>query len=90
VIVFNDVRSPSTFAVVGSYSADVVQHSLLTLDLPSNVYSVVVNGAPLVTARPIPPHINNATIHQFGFDSNEALGESRGNAGLVGARRLRR
>ena len=79
VIVFNDTPSPSTFDTVGSFDADVVQHSMLTLNLPANTYSVVINGTPLVTNRAIPPHINNATIHQFGFDSNEEMLTAQGN-----------
>jgi hypothetical protein len=79
VVVFNDVPSLSTFELIGTYAPDTVQHAQLTLDLPANSYSVFLNGTPLLVGRAIPPHINNATIHQFGFDSNEAMPSAQGN-----------
>jgi hypothetical protein len=79
VVVFNGIPSPATVETIGSWVAGTTYHAHLILDQPGNTYSVLLNGMPLVTGRAIPPHINASTIHQFGFDSNEAMPTSQGN-----------
>lgn len=81
VVVFNDHPSPLTVDVVGAWVAGTTYRTRLILDQPANTYSVLLNGVPLplVTGRDIPVHINRTTIHQFGFDSNEAMPTAQGN-----------
>lgn len=79
IVVFTDNPSPTTFDVIGAWVAGTTYRTRLILDQPSNTYSVILNGVPLLIGRAIPPHINSSTIHQFGFDSNEAMPTSQGN-----------
>jgi hypothetical protein len=83
LIVFSGQPSPETVVEIRTYLAGVTYHSRLALDLMSDTYSVWLDGAPLLLGQPIPPHINSASIHQFGFDSNEHLESSAGNVFLL-------
>ena len=79
VIVFSGQPAPDTVVPIGTYSAGVTYHARLALNLLTDTYSVWLDGSPLLLGQPIPAHINSASIHQFGFDSNEHLESSEGN-----------
>ncbi|MEO5742650.1 MAG: PEP-CTERM sorting domain-containing protein [Vicinamibacterales bacterium] len=83
VIVFSGQPSPETIEEIGTYLAGVNYHASLALDLASDTYSVWLDGSPLLLGQPIPAHINNTSIHQFGFDSTEHMGSSEGNVFLL-------
>jgi hypothetical protein len=79
VIAFSGQPSAETVLEIGTYLAGVTYHARLALDLMSDTYSVWLDGSPLLLGQPIPAHITSASIHQFGFDSNEHLESSAGN-----------
>lgn len=83
VIVFSGQPAPATVVEIGTYLAGVTYHARLALDLMADTYSVWLDGSPLLLAQPIPAHINSTSIHQFGFDSNEHMASSAGNAFLL-------
>jgi len=83
VIVFSGQPAPATVVEIGTYLAGVPYHARLALDLTSDTYSVWLDGSPLLLGQPIPAHINNTSIHQFGFDSTEHMASSAGNVFLL-------
>ena len=82
--VFTDTPSPASLELLPTgYAADHVYDVRLVMNLPANTYSWFLDGTSVVSGRPIPPHINATTMHQFGFDANEEFPAAQGNSWVV-------
>jgi hypothetical protein len=64
---------PTSYTVVGHFTAGIRYNVRLLFDLTAGRYSILLNGQTLLFDQPIPNYLSVHAINKFGFDLNQTI-----------------
>ena len=83
ITVFDGPPSLATIVPIGTFDAGVTYRTRLDVDLRNDVYSVYVDGAPLLLNAVLLDYVNQTTFDRFGFEADENTPSSAGNTWYI-------